>query len=238
MRKHGAVKGIFFDAGDTLFEAAEPIGVYYSRVAEKYGIRVDANTLDNKFKAAFKASPPLSFPGVSQKELEGLEYEWWRKIVRRVFEGIDFPRFDAYFETLYRLFGEKDTWRLFPEIKGVLSRLRREGYALGVISNFDSRLISICAQLGIGDDFDIIVFSSQAADAKPRPDIFEAALRKTGLRPAETIYVGDHLEHDVKGAQAVGMRAVLLDRSGRHGKIDGILSISDLRGLYSGLESS
>ncbi len=225
------MKGIFFDAGDTLFEAAEPIGVYYSRIAEDYNVKVDAKTLDQRFKAAFKMSPPLSFPGVSQDELEVLEYAWWRKIVFTVFEGIDFPQFDRYFETLYHVFEQKSTWRLFPEIKEVLMRLKNAGYTLGIISNFDSRLMTICTELGIRDYFDVIVFSSQASAAKPSPGIFVETLKRTGLSPAETVYVGDQLENDFKGAQSVGMSALLLDRPGHYGDMSGIRSISDLRGL-------
>ncbi|MFQ5588813.1 MAG: HAD-IA family hydrolase [Nitrospiria bacterium] len=236
MTIRAAVKGVFFDAGDTLFEAAEPIGVYYSRVAGKYGVQVDADTLDQRFKTAFKAAPPLSFPGVAQKELERLEYAWWRNIVQTVFDGIHFPQFEAYFEALYRLFEEKDTWRCFPEVESVLRDLRRAGYILGIISNFDSRLLSISAKLGLRTYFDTIVFSSGAGAAKPRPEIFEAALKKTGFKPEETLYVGDHPKHDVKGARAAGMRAILLDRAGLYNGRGGIPVISDLRALGQYLE--
>ncbi len=96
--KSKMVKGIFFDAGDTLFEAAKPIGQFYSQTAEKYGVKVNTAFLDQRFKVAFKEAPPLSFPGVTQKELESLEYHWWKNIVSRVFDGIDFPAFDPFFE--------------------------------------------------------------------------------------------------------------------------------------------
>jgi FMN phosphatase YigB (HAD superfamily) len=45
--------------------------------------------------------------------------------------------------------------------------------------------------------------------------------------------VGDTLHEDVEGARAVGMRAVLLDREGRHPEVVGRLE--DLRSLAAAL---
>ena len=50
---------------------------------------------------------------------------------------------------------------------------------------------------------------------KPHPSIFETALSTVGVAADEAMMVGDSLSHDVAGARQLGMRAVLLDRSGR-----------------------
>ena len=49
---------------------------------------------------------------------------------------------------------------------------------------------------------------------KPSEDFFEAALRELGVAASETVMVGDDLLGDVGGAQAAGMRAVLV-RTGK-----------------------
>jgi putative hydrolase of the HAD superfamily len=46
----------------------------------------------------------------------------------------------------------------------------------------------------------------------------------------DAVMVGDTVEDDVDGALAVGMRAVLVDREGRHPEHD---SIGDLRALLN-----
>ncbi len=60
------------------------------------------------------------------------------------------------------------------------------------------------------------VFTSEDARAyKPRRELFELALKKSGLRADEVIHVGDSLGSDVKGASALGIRALWLNRSAR-----------------------
>jgi putative hydrolase of the HAD superfamily len=49
---------------------------------------------------------------------------------------------------------------------------------------------------------------------KPHRSIFEAALRGAGVEASEAVMVGDSLTHDVDGARRLGMRGVLVARSG------------------------
>jgi len=226
-----SVKGIFFDAGDTLFEAKESIGAYYSRFAARHGVDIDLETLDHRFKTAFRNAPPLAFPDADTVALPGLEYGWWRSLVCDVFSGINFPHFDLFFEELYTFFESESAWRLFPESKVVLASLKKAGFTLGIISNFDSRLVAICRHLGIDAFFDIIVFSSQNSVAKPDPGIFEHTLKQVCLAPSESVHVGDHLENDLAGAQSVGMKALLLDRKGLYLTQKTMRTIRDLHGV-------
>ena len=66
--------------------------------------------------------------------------------------------------------------------------------------------------LGIRDYFDFAVISGLTGYEKPEPEIFHAALSAAAVPPEEAIHVGDSLRDDVAGAQAVGIRAVHLDR--------------------------
>jgi len=230
------IKGIFFDAGDTLFEAKAPIGTYYSRFAARHGLDIGAETLGPRFKEAFQKAPPLAFPDASENALPGLEYQWWRRLVGHVFSGIDFPHFDLFFDELYAFFESESAWQLFPETKSVLAALKKSGFTLGIISNFDSRLVTICRHLGIHDFFDVIVFSSQSAVAKPAPGIFKHSLKKTGLSPSESVHVGDHFENDVTGPQAVGIKALFLNRKGLNGTYKAHRSIRNLHGIHAFLK--
>jgi putative hydrolase of the HAD superfamily len=49
---------------------------------------------------------------------------------------------------------------------------------------------------------------------KPHRSIFETALLQAKVGAGESLMVGDSLKHDIEGALAAGMRAVLLRRSG------------------------
>lgn len=72
------------------------------------------------------------------------------------------------------------------------------------------------------------VFTSEDAKAyKPRKELFELALRSTGLKEYEVIHIGDSLSSDIRGASSVNIKALWLNRFGK--KIpDGVESIVSL----------
>ena len=72
------------------------------------------------------------------------------------------------------------------------------------------------------------VFTSEDAKAyKPRKELFELALRSTGLKEDEVIHIGDSLSSDIRGASSVNIKALWLNRFGK--KVpDGVESIVSL----------
>lgn len=66
------------------------------------------------------------------------------------------------------------------------------------------------------DFFSATIYSMDVGHAKPRREIFAAALATLGIPAAEILHVGDNERTDVRGALAAGFRAVRLDvvRSG------------------------
>ena len=72
------------------------------------------------------------------------------------------------------------------------------------------------------------VFTSEDARAyKPRKKLFKLALDKTGLAPEEVIHIGDSISSDVKGASALGIKTLWLNRFGKEIP-EGVKSISSL----------
>ena len=72
------------------------------------------------------------------------------------------------------------------------------------------------------------VFTSEDARAyKPRKELFELALKKTGLKEDEVIHIGDSVSSDVKGASAIGIGTLWLNRFGKSVP-DGVRSITGL----------
>ncbi len=60
------------------------------------------------------------------------------------------------------------------------------------------------------------IVSAEAVRAyKPHREIFDEALRVSGLKAEEVLHVGDSVISDVKGALTAGIRPVLLDRTGK-----------------------
>ena len=60
------------------------------------------------------------------------------------------------------------------------------------------------------------VFTSEDAKSyKPRKELFEFAIKSTGLSADEVVHIGDSLSSDVAGASAIGIRAIWVNRSNR-----------------------
>ena len=78
------------------------------------------------------------------------------------------------------------------------------------------RSFPVMRGLGIDRLFDTVTIASLARAAKPAPKIFEIALEKHAVDPAEAIHVGDSVRDDMEGATKAGLTGVLLDRSGRN----------------------
>ena len=76
------------------------------------------------------------------------------------------------------------------------------------------------------------VFTSEDAKSyKPRKELFELALKKSGLNADEVIHIGDSLSSDVKGANSLGIRALWLNRFDKEIS-EGVESITSLLGAF------
>jgi len=72
------------------------------------------------------------------------------------------------------------------------------------------------------------VFTSEDAKSyKPRKELFELALTSTGLKPEQVVHIGDSLSSDVKGAGALGINTMWVNRSGK-AIPEGVVSIVSL----------
>lgn len=108
----------------------------------------------------------------------------------------------------------------FPEVIPVLLRLNSD-YRLGVISNgLAVKQWEKLTWLGLHHFFDVVVTSEEARCEKPDPGIFKAALGAMGANAQEAVMVGDRPDTDIKGAKDVGMGTVRL-KKGKYKDIDG-----------------
>jgi putative hydrolase of the HAD superfamily len=105
-------------------------------------------------------------------------------------------------------------FRPFPEVPGVLRDLRARGAFLVVVSNWDVSLHEVLEQTGLRPLLHAVLTSAEIGEAKPGGAMFRAALELAGAAPEEAVHAGDSVEHDVGGALAAGMGAVLVDREG------------------------
>jgi len=207
------IRAVFFDAAGTLIKPARRVGESYAAIAARHGKTVTPAQLLERFRICFDGAPPLAFPDAAADQIEALERQWWKRLVAQVFEPWGgFAGFDDYFDELFAYFARPEAWLLYPEVVETLAALKQRGLLLAVISNFDSRLLSILDGLHIGASFSEIFVSSMVGSAKPQPRIFDVALTRFGLAPEQALHIGDSETHDLQGAKNAGVRALIIDR--------------------------
>lgn len=236
------IQVVFFDAADTLFHIHGSVADIYLRYAEKHGFKKNGESLraiKAAFARAFHEAPPPVFAATEPAAIKHSERVWWFDIVHNVFYRVGmFGAFDEFFEEVFAVFERPDSWRLYPETREVLTGLKKQGFELGIISNFDSRLFSVLRGLEIVDLFDTITISSLAHAAKPSGRIFQQALEKHAIDPADALHVGDSERDDVKGALSAGLTGVLLARGKSKAPSSGttITTLDELLPLLSRLQ--
>jgi putative hydrolase of the HAD superfamily len=113
----------------------------------------------------------------------------------------------------------------YPDAVPALRRLRERGMRLIAVSNWDCSLPGVLDRCGIDGLLDGVVTSAGAGARKPDPAIFAAALELAGIQADEALHVGDTADEDVAGAQAAGIRPLLIDRQGSAGDISSLEEI-------------
>lgn len=98
---------------------------------------------------------------------------------------------------------------LFPDTKEVLQYLTDKGYQLHLITNgFEVTQHGKLKSSGINHFFKEVITSEGSNSLKPRKEIFDYALHRTGATVKESLMIGDSIEVDIAGAIAAGMDQV------------------------------
>ena len=95
----------------------------------------------------------------------------------------------------------------YPNVNKTLLTLSKSGIKLGVVSDAPSREAWMrIYYLNLHHYFDVVITYDDSGERKPSPKPFQLALDGMGLRPEETIMIGDWPERDVVGAKQIGMK--------------------------------
>lgn len=220
-------RAVFFDAVGTVLHPVRGAPAVYADAAVRYGLPGDPAAILARFRDSYLRQEAID-EAAGWVTDEAREFERWQAIVRETLSGAPAECFDL----LYRHFAKPESWEVPADAAGLFERLAGRGLVLGLASNYDSRLRSVLAgrpeleRLG-----GRVVVSSEVGVRKPGAGFFARVADLAGCRRQEVVLVGDDLENDYRGARAAGMRAVLLDPSGRHSSVpDRVTSLDELSG--------
>ena len=126
-------------------------------------------------------------------------------------------------------------WQVDRGLDEVWRTLRTRGYRIGVASNFDGRLETICSALSPLSTADRIFHSARLGTRKPGLRFFRAIEEALGQPAAALTLVGDDLEVDYRAARAAGWNAFWLNRGST--VLSNTGPLSDLRQLVGCLSA-
>jgi len=98
---------------------------------------------------------------------------------------------------------------LYPHVKVTLIELMKRGMKLAVISDAPRQeaWLRLC-YLQLHHVFDVVLTYNDTGEYKPSPEPFKKVLEELGIRPEESMMVGDWPERDIAGAAELGMKTV------------------------------
>jgi phosphoglycolate phosphatase len=147
------------------------------------------------------------------------------RLVRRALTGrLDGEPSDEDFARAYpiflKLYAENTSKRslLYPGVREGLDYMKSRGYPLGCVTNKAAQFtIPLLKDLGIYEEFGIVVAGDTLPVKKPDPQPLLHAAAHFGVAPADALMIGDS-KSDVAAARAAGFQIVCMSYGYNHGE--------------------
>ncbi len=203
------VEVLFFDLDDTLYDLVSVKREVESLMLTKIGkmVNLPFKRVFEVFKSVKKSFYKTYYPSflIHRKDL------LFKRLLRKL--GVEEARqmskqlSEEYWSCIIR--GIKP----YPDVKPALTKLKEEGFTLGLLSNGLRKVQMLKLQrLGLDGFFDVTVTSEDVGVEKPDKRVFMYALEEVEVKPDKAVMVGDIVYIDVLGANRVGMWSVWVKR--------------------------
>jgi putative hydrolase of the HAD superfamily len=207
---------VFFDMGGTLAYPHPSFHGLIARVCQEQGLTITEEEVAQAEPAVWEriAEREGGARGFTMHPDRSRAFWVWVYETFLAQVGCTGERATALANHLFATFIRSESYRLYDDALPTLERIRGAGLTIGVISNWEEWLERLMVDLEIRRHVDVAVVSGIAGYEKPDAEIFQQALAATGVAPEDAVHVGDSIRDDVEGAESVGIRGILVDRSG------------------------
>ncbi len=188
------IKAIFFDAGDILYHRPER-----DKHLKSFLVGKKLNPAPN-FELERARLKDLAFSGQIKRHV------YYEKVIRLY--GIEDPQ--EIREGIAAISKDDDTVAIFDGVPDTIKKLKQKGYILGIITDTAmpfTRKLNWFDQYGFGQVWDVVISSKEIGVRKPNRLMYEEAIRQTGVKPGEAVFVG-HKAYELEGARAVGLKTI------------------------------
>jgi phosphoglycolate phosphatase len=128
--------------------------------------------------------------------------------------------FDRAYPIFLDLYAQNTSNRsyLYPGVREGLDYFKSQGYLLGCVTNKAAQFtVPLLKELGLYDDFGIVVSGDSLPVKKPDPQPLLHAAAHFDVTPEQSLMIGDS-QSDVKAARAAGFQIVCMSYGYNHGE--------------------
>lgn len=210
------VRGLIFDLNGTLIDinTQEDYGDIYrvlSNLLSYQGIALSPDVLRDRYyeimsrqrKSGHETYPEFDAVAIFKEILTSHTTDFTRSLPVRQLSQL--PLFLAQ---TYRSIS-RFRLQLYPGVIAVLEQLRQR-YRMAAVSDGQSAyVVPEMHAAGLPNYFKPVIVSGDLGYRKPDQRIFEAALSRMRLSPAEVLFIGNDIYRDIFGAQQLSLKTIL-----------------------------
>ncbi len=191
------IKAVVFDLDNTLVDF----------------MKMKTEAIDAAVRAMIDAGLDMSHDEVKSRidaiyKEKGIEFQYvFDSLLSDIFDKVDYKILSAGVVAYRR--AREAALVPYPHVYMTLYELLKIGMKLAVVSDAPAREAWLrLTYLNMHNIFDVVVTFEDTNERKPHPAPFMLALEKLGVKPEESLMVGDWAERDIIGAKKVGMKTV------------------------------
>lgn len=206
------VKFLCFDVDGTLYREVPEI---WNAIQSKIYNRIMKQKHWDESRTASEFRRTYENLGSSTKVLESFGIDG-QEFFTEAFEKFDFSKYVQQDKKLLRL----------------INALKKQ-YRIGVLSNGNSAAVKKKLEaIGLSSEmFQPFLTTYEFGALKPDPAPFLKVIEEAGVRPEESVYIGDREETDILGAKAVGMRTIMVWSKSPEADLS-VLTIYDIEKIF------
>lgn len=166
------------------------------------------------FRPHLQQSFPWHNPMIVQPAHQPAD-QWWNQLhpvfqnAYRLGAGLSPTRAAELASQVRAFYIDPSKWRLYPDTRPALAELSTLGWKHALLSNHVPELQTILHTLDIDYYFEKVFNSAQTGIQKPHINAFRSVLHAFPNESAP-IMIGDNLEADILGAEALGITGILV----------------------------
>lgn len=228
------VKAILFDLGNTLVKSWVP-EVTFHKVLASLGISRSVNEIK---EALAKTGEELGTLNCSSMYGKVSYRKFWKKWDSLVLGYLGLPKNEELMEDIQVRWFDYTECETYFDVKETLCKLKQMSLKIGLVSGgYEEDVHAVLEKVALEDElFDVIIGANTIKKAKPHPDVFRYALKKLKAKPEETLFIGDSIDADYKGAEKAGIKAILMQRTENNNRTSDLRVITSLEEIFKYVE--